>query len=427
MDNLKVVLTRFVGGPNRAIYSYDPVDPVQLIKVENDHADYPKLIDLLYNMDGHLIRDEAGRTLKYDVLGRLTSVSNSSGGASRSIHYDPLDKTAAMNDGSGQEQRFYQGDQLANQVKGADSSTFMRGDDVVLAEHQAGAGPKSLLLASDHKNTVLSEVGKAGRQDVVYNAYGHRDEAASVSSLLAYNGERREGGTGWYLLGSGYRAYNPGLMRFHSPDDWSPFGDGGFNAYCYCDGEPIMNSDPGGHMFKPVRPRSPGAPKPPSAFRAKIQKQQREMKEFMQKNPIDAKGNASKQSNVQKKTTSSTGSAPEYDAPTRGVSQAVGATASDDARAIESYFFWFEKSDFKNSPIYSQPVSASEQVPGVVRRFDSVAPVRSGPARTINPNAEEISRLEVKLEAARNVKRDYLLDQKKIDKLETKIARLRIS
>jgi RHS repeat-associated protein len=52
---------------------------------------------------------------------------------------------------------------------------------------------------------------------------------------------------GWYFLGNGYRAYNPTLMRFHSPDSWSPFGRGGLNAYMYCVGDPVNSSDPTGH------------------------------------------------------------------------------------------------------------------------------------------------------------------------------------
>lgn len=98
------------------------------------------------------------------------------------------------------------------------------------------------MLASDHKNTVFSEVRKDGRQDVVYTAYGH----TVVTGSLGYNGERCEKPTGCYMLGNGYRAYNPALMRFHSPDGLSPFGEGGLNSYMYCEGNPIDYLDPDG-------------------------------------------------------------------------------------------------------------------------------------------------------------------------------------
>jgi hypothetical protein len=36
---------------------------------------YPAEIELVYDLDGHMIRDEEGRVLEYDALGRLIKVS----------------------------------------------------------------------------------------------------------------------------------------------------------------------------------------------------------------------------------------------------------------------------------------------------------------------------------------------------------------
>lgn len=69
--------------------------------------------------------------------------------------------------------------------------------------------------------------------------------------LLGFNGEYRDGAAKFYLLGNGYRAYTPGMMRFQSPDAWSPFGTGSFNAYAYCANDPVNKTDPSGHMFIP--------------------------------------------------------------------------------------------------------------------------------------------------------------------------------
>jgi RHS repeat-associated protein len=105
----------------------------------------------------------------------------------------------------------------------------------------------TVLLATDNKNSVFAEVVVGRTNRMAYSAYGHQSAQQEVMTRLGFNGELREMQTSWYLLGNGYRAYNPRLMRFHSPDNLSPFGAGGLNAYMYCGGEPVMNSDPTGH------------------------------------------------------------------------------------------------------------------------------------------------------------------------------------
>jgi RHS repeat-associated protein len=79
-----------------------------------------------------------------------------------------------------------------------------------------------------------------------YTAYGHNHDTPD-SGEAGYNGELSEPDTGWQLLGNGNRAYNPLLMRFHSPDNLSPIEEGGLNAYAYCEGDPVNQMDPSGH------------------------------------------------------------------------------------------------------------------------------------------------------------------------------------
>ncbi|MDU9392469.1 RHS repeat-associated core domain-containing protein [Pseudomonas sp. zfem002] len=98
------------------------------------------------------------------------------------------------------------------------------------------------LLACDHPQSVL----RAGHQAIAYSAYGYRSPVLPAV-VPGFNGELADTLTGHYLLGNGYRAYNPVLMRFNSPDSWSPFGRGGPNAYGYCLGDPVNRRDPGGH------------------------------------------------------------------------------------------------------------------------------------------------------------------------------------
>jgi len=79
----------------------------------------------------------------------------------------------------------------------------------------------------------------------VYTAYGYSDWPSN-STVLGFNGERLAVELASYLLGNGYRAFRPVLMRFWAPDSFSPFGEGGFNSYAYCSNAPLNRCDPSG-------------------------------------------------------------------------------------------------------------------------------------------------------------------------------------
>ncbi|WP_207937001.1 RHS repeat-associated core domain-containing protein [Pseudomonas sp. 51_B] len=99
---------------------------------------------------------------------------------------------------------------------------------------------KTRCLAVDRQCTVLAGESGITRRYTVYGAL-----ASSDCLITGFTGENRDPVTGCYHLGQGYRTYNPHLMRFHSPDDLSPFGLGGINAYVYRD--PVNARDPSGH------------------------------------------------------------------------------------------------------------------------------------------------------------------------------------
>ncbi|WP_137805980.1 RHS repeat-associated core domain-containing protein [Pseudomonas sp. G(2018)] len=114
---------------------------------------------------------------------------------------------------------------------------------------QNPTGQHTVLLAVDFKNSVLAEIDAGRTNRIAYSPYGRQSAQHELITRLGFNGELREEKLDWYVLGNGYRVYNPWLMRFHSPDSLSPFGRGGRNAYIYCGGEPMMNTDPTGHYF----------------------------------------------------------------------------------------------------------------------------------------------------------------------------------
>lgn len=69
---------------------------------------------------------------------------------------------------------------------------------------------------------------------------------------FGYNGELHEAHAPWQMLGNGYRVYSAHLRRFYGPDNMSPFGAGGINAYTYCGGDPVNNADRNGHFYMAI-------------------------------------------------------------------------------------------------------------------------------------------------------------------------------
>lgn len=169
------------------------------------------------------------------------------------IHYkyDALDRmTSHRQPASSECQRFYCENRLATEIQGEEHQSIVQHGDQLLAQQQHKAGRfESSLLATDLQRSVLCNLNTKVLRSTAYAPYGHHSFG---SGLLGFNGQLPDPVTGHYLLGNGYRAFNPALMRFNSTDNLSPFGMGGLNAYAYCLGDPINRSDPTGHFVPKI-------------------------------------------------------------------------------------------------------------------------------------------------------------------------------
>ncbi|MHC8305644.1 RHS repeat-associated core domain-containing protein [Pseudomonas sp. PB3P13] len=254
LDNVTAVYTLFADGTRDDAFSYFSTnDPCQLVEVTHNHPDYPTRCTLDYDEDGHLKHDENGQALHYDTQGRLMRVTDTSGKDVSQYRYDAHNHLLGVTRGTQVETlRFYQGDRLSRTEQGDQKIDYLYLGDQPLGQQEQGDPAQTLLLLTDGKNSVLAEGGQDELRKAVYGAYGHRNPDDDLKCLLGFNGEVRDQTSGWYLLGQGYRAYNPTLMRFHSPDSLSPFGAGGINPYCYCAGDPINFTDPTGHANRGV-------------------------------------------------------------------------------------------------------------------------------------------------------------------------------
>ncbi|CAN7514408.1 RHS repeat-associated core domain-containing protein [Pseudomonas umsongensis] len=173
------------------------------------------------------------RLYSYDALDRLTGVGL-------------LEATM--------EQRFYQKDHLATEVGLRMRRTILRHQAQPLAQNRREVSlTETTLLATDQAHSLLKTLSSNNPQQLSYTAYGHHPPVSGSSALIGFNGECPDATTGHYPLGQGNRFFNPVLMRFNSPDELSPFGQGGINPYAFCGGDPINYYDPTGNVrfFRP--------------------------------------------------------------------------------------------------------------------------------------------------------------------------------
>lgn len=127
---------------------------------------------------------------------------------------------------------------------GTGATALINAADQILAQYE---GNRVALYAADSQRSIVHTTDP-GTCSLRYTAYGF-DRHDGRMPTVHYTGQHKDSVTGHYLLGEGYRAYNPAQMRFNSPDSLSPFGLGGINAYGYCGGDPVNRSDPSGHVF----------------------------------------------------------------------------------------------------------------------------------------------------------------------------------
>ena len=165
--------------------------------------------------------------------------------------FDALDRLIRLDPtGSPQHQRLYCKSRLVTEIQGALEQTIIQHGALLLAQQQRqGVMYETTLLATDQRCSVLHALKSHQGKPIAYSPYGHRKAEGGLLSLLGFNGERPDPVTGHYLLGNGYRAFSPVLMRFNSPDSLSPFGEGGLNSYAYCLGDPVNHRDPTGQSI----------------------------------------------------------------------------------------------------------------------------------------------------------------------------------
>jgi RHS repeat-associated protein len=242
LDNVsRLEATYADGGKEANVFRYSVDDPTQLVSVEQEgHPE--NILRFSYDSAGNLKQDERGRSLYYDGYGRPTGWAHD--GQEIAFGYGARDRIAKVDDGVDARHRYYAGQGICLEAGERGSSSFTAVPGSTVAQTRiAGESRRVTLLGGDALGSPIGEVGET-LAHLAYTPHGYGG-ARSGTSDIGYTGELKTPGADWYVLGH-YRAYNPVLLRFHSPDAASPFGHGGLNAYAYCLGDPVNRSDPTG-------------------------------------------------------------------------------------------------------------------------------------------------------------------------------------
>lgn len=146
---------------------------------------------------------------------------------------------------------FYQTGKISNTKSKNQWRKVFRTHELLLAENINESSKEIKLLASNENGTVLAELDEQSSNSLTYSAYGHYFNQEDSSFLLRFNAELFNSILLGYALGNGNRIFSPLRMRFNSPDDYSPFEEGGLNSYAYCFCDPVNFIDPSGN--NPIR------------------------------------------------------------------------------------------------------------------------------------------------------------------------------
>lgn len=247
-NNILTTLTSFsnVPRPERAEFIHAERDPCQLQRIKYTPARAAPDPDFSYDANGNLTRDERGRPVRYDSQNQLLGLNAT--GQPDTYGYDGHGLLVSRHDAGKRTLLLHDGERLRRAVRDGVQTLYLHHGEQPLGVQQSGSGAHSpLLLHTSASHSVIAESQAGSTRAIRYTAYGEDHSDDPTLAALGYNGEALDPDSGWYLLGNGYRVYNPVLMRFHSPDSLSPFGEGGLNYYGYCQGNPVTFRDPTGH------------------------------------------------------------------------------------------------------------------------------------------------------------------------------------
>ncbi|HEY4294174.1 hypothetical protein [Luteibacter sp.] len=163
VDNLrKVTTTRLDGQVNVTDYGYDATDLDRLVSVQNSLAEYPghgTPLRLSYDANGNLTDDGQGRTLEWDGMSRLASVTLPDNRVIRYLH-GPDARVCQVISPERATYRYRENGVITFEVDETEGRRYIRAEGAIVAETRIAASIRDvLLLGTDPQGSVVTESG----------------------------------------------------------------------------------------------------------------------------------------------------------------------------------------------------------------------------------------------------------------------------
>ena len=239
-------------------YTYDSANRLQTQGVisENDESK----TDYRYNYDnaGNLLNKQqlqsgnpvTVESFVYDALNETSSITN--GSVATSFKYDANDQRISKTSGSTTTESLWDGGSIVADFATTGSTTTY---NQYMADNMGaivnGGTAYTNLINGQGDAIATANSSTNAISSYSFDAYGNKTSGSTTATPFSYRNQYSDSETGLYYLNARY--YDPSAGSFTQEDTYwgSVKSPASLNLYGYCEGNPVMASDPSGHSAYP--------------------------------------------------------------------------------------------------------------------------------------------------------------------------------